>query len=409
MGYYPLTAAFYSSVAAAAVRIGIYADLLYRADKDGISTDRAFIRFLSALAERIDEVVIFGRLDPLPGRAPYGLPGQLRFVAFPHYARVTSVRSMLGSLRGARRAFEAELARLDAVWIFGPHPVALELVRIARARRVPVVLGIRQNFPEYIARRLPGRAWVWAIPAAHILDYAFRRLARHLPTVVVGDALASRYRHGRTRGLHVTGISLVRRAAVTRAETALAKRWNGEIRLLSVGRLDPDKNPLLLPEILACLNGREGGRWRLTAVGTGQLVPAVMERAAELGLGSQFVLPSYVPQGEGLDEVYRSSHAFVHVSLTEGLPQVVFEAQAAGIPVVATDVGGVGEALGHGARGLLIPPGDAKAAADACRRLRADSALRERLIRRGLEFAREHALEAQLDGLVPFLEGQARP
>jgi glycosyltransferase involved in cell wall biosynthesis len=390
------------------VRIGIYADLVYRADNDGVSTDRAFIRFLSAFAERIDEVVIFGRLDPLPGRAPYGLPGHMRFVALPHYPRVTSVWSMLGSLRGARRAFATELGRLDAVWIFGPHPVALELVRLARGRRVPVVLGIRQNFPEYIARRLPGRAWAWAIPAAHVLDYAFRVLARHLPTVVVGDALADRYRSNRGPDMHVTGISLVSRTALTSAEMALARRWNGEIHLLSVGRLDPDKNPLLLPEILVRLNEGDGP-WRLTAVGTGQLGPAVKTRAAELGIASQLTLTGYVPQGEGLEQAYRESHAFLHVSLTEGLPQVVFEAHAAGIPVVATDVGGVAEALGHGVRGLLIPPDDANAAAEACRQLRADSALRERLIRRGLEFAREHTIEAQLDRLVPFLERHARP
>jgi hypothetical protein len=46
---------------------------------------------------------------------------------------------------------------------------------------------------------------------------------------------------------------------------------------------------------------------------------------------------------------------------------------------------------------------------EACRRLRTDSELRERLIRRGLEFACEHAMEAQLDRLVPFLQERARP
>lgn len=390
------------------MRIGIYADLVYRADTDGISTDRAFVRFLAGLAERTDEVVVFGRLNPVPGREPYGIPDWMRFVPLPHYPRVTSVWPMLRTLQGARRAFTAELGRLDGVWIFGPHPLALEFVRLARGRRVPVVLGVRQDFPEYIAHRLPGRAWTWAIPAAHVLDHAFRLLARSLPTVVVGEALARSYRNGRARDVHVTGISLVSGSAVAPAETALAKRWSGEIRLLSVGRLDPDKNPLLLPEILARLNaGAEP--WRLTAVGTGALAAAVKMRAAELGVSRELSLTGYVPHGAELDETYRASHAFLHVSLTEGLPQVLFEAQAAGLPVVATDVGGVAEALGHGARGLLIPPGDANAAAAACYRLRTDSMLRQDLIRRGLEFAREHAMEAELDRLVPFLEEHAQP
>src|SRR5205814_2531549 len=128
----------------------------------------------------------------------------------PHYERVTAVAPMVRSVGAAARAFAAALARLDVVWIFGPHPVSLVFVGIARARRVPVVLGVRQDFPRYVARRLPSRRWLWSIPAAHGLDRTFRALGRRLPTVVVGEDLAARYR-GRTHG---TAISLVPRSAV---------------------------------------------------------------------------------------------------------------------------------------------------------------------------------------------------
>jgi glycosyltransferase involved in cell wall biosynthesis len=388
----------------AAVRLGIYADLLYRADHACVSTDRAFILFVEALAERVDEVVVFGRLDPQPGRAPYTLPGNVRFVELPHYARVTEVVPMLRSLRASSRRFGDALASLDLVWIFGPHPVALEFVRVARSRRVPVVLGVRQDFPAYIARRLPGRGWVWAVPAAHVLERTFRLLARRLPTVVVGDDLAARYRSRRGH-VHATGISLVPRATVAAAEDALRKDWDGELRLLTVGRLDGDKNPMLLPEIVARLS-RDGRAWRLVVVGEGRLAREVEARARTLEVGDRLELRGYVPYGESLLDLYRSSHAFLHVSTTEGLPQVLFEAQAAGLPIVATEVGGVPGALGNGARGVLVPPGDAAAAALACERLCRDRGLRERLIREGLAFAREEALEAQLDRLVPFLEAQ---
>jgi len=389
------------------VRLGIYADLVYRADDGGLSTDRAFILFITALAERIDELVVFGRLDPKSGRAPYALPGRIRFVALPHYARVTSIGALLGGIAGARRTFAAELEQLDAVWVFGPHPVALEFVRLARARRVPVVLGIRQDFPAYIARRLPSRRWLWAIPAAHALDHVFRLLARRLPTVVVGEALGRKYGGTRDGRVHVVGISLVRRSAVATVEDVVRKDWSGELQLLSVGRLDNEKNPLLLPEILARLRDARAP-WRLVAVGEGTLAPAVAARAAELGVVDDLALPGYVPHGDALLDLYQRSHAFLHVSLTEGLPQVLFEAQAAGLPVVATDVGGVAAALGHGERGLLVAPANASAAAKACERLRRDPELRNRLIRRGIEFARRESIESQLDRLVGFLEVHLR-
>jgi glycosyltransferase involved in cell wall biosynthesis len=383
------------------VRLGIYADLVYHADDRGVSTDRAFILFIGALAERIDEVVVFGRLAPGSGRAPYSLPERIRFVALPHYARVTSVRRLLRSLGAARRAFAAELGPLDAVWLFGPHPIALEFARIARARHVSVVLGIRQDFPQYIAHRLPSRRWAWAIPVAHVLDRMFRLLAHRLPTVVVGEALGARYRAGNGSDLLVTGISLVSRSTVAAPDDAVTKDWSGELRLLSVGRVDAEKNPLLLPEILARL-GRTGA-WRLIVAGDGPLAGAVAARAAELGVDDRLELRGYVSHGDGLRRLYETSHALLHVSRTEGVPQVLFEAQAAGLPVVATDVGGVAGALGYGERGLLVPPGNAVAAAEACERLRREPELRSAFIHRGLEFARAESIESQLDRLVGFL------
>ena len=79
------------------MRLGVYSDLTYR-ERDGVvSTNRAFIRFVTALPPRVDEVVIAGRLDPEPGTGPYALPAAgVRFVPLPHYPRVTNVIRLLG-------------------------------------------------------------------------------------------------------------------------------------------------------------------------------------------------------------------------------------------------------------------------------------------------------------------------
>src|SRR5207247_873890 len=68
------------------VRLGVYADLVYRSDGETLSTDRAVILFVTGLAQLVGEIVIFGRVDPKPGRAPYALPGEgVRLVPLPHY------------------------------------------------------------------------------------------------------------------------------------------------------------------------------------------------------------------------------------------------------------------------------------------------------------------------------------
>src|SRR5947209_19773567 len=114
------------------MRLGIYSDLLYRHDHGGYSTRRAFIRFVTSLASRADEVVIFGRVEPEPGRFPYALARDgVRFVELPYYASAKSVVAMTIALRGSCARFAREASQLDAVWIFGPHPLALAFASIA--------------------------------------------------------------------------------------------------------------------------------------------------------------------------------------------------------------------------------------------------------------------------------------
>ena len=384
------------------LRLGVYSEQLYQRDGAATYTRRAFIRFVTALPPRVDEVVVFGRVDPTPGKAAYALPREgVRFAELPYYANVRDVNALVRSLRRSAAVFAAELEHLDAVWIFGPHPLAVLFARIARQRGTPVVLGVRQDYPSYIANRLPGPLWAWAVPAAHLLERAFRLEARRTPTIALGSEIAANYSSGEASVL-TTGFSLIRRAELVDVEAALARPWEGPLRVLSVGRLDPEKNPLLLPEIAALLHARDP-RWTMTVVGDGPLRAAVEARGEELGLDHAFELRGYVPNGPELWEEYRRSHAFLHVSLTEGLPQVLYEAQGAGLPVVATGVGGVAAAVGGGRTALLIPPKDPAAAVSALERLAAEPELRRDLIREGHANASAATMEAQLDQVAAFL------
>jgi glycosyltransferase involved in cell wall biosynthesis len=389
------------------MRLGVYADMAFRLDGGVPASRQAFVRFLSSLPPRVDEVVLFGRLDPIAAPAAYPLPqAGVRFVALPHYPRVSAVAAMAGSLPGTCATFARELPGLDCVLVFGPHPVALALAHVARRAGTPLVLGVRQDYPEYIRHRLPGPGWGWAVPAARCLDLAFRSLARRTPAIALGAELARRYAGGAP--VLDASLSLVPARELVSLPDALGRDWGGTVRVLSVGRLDPEKNPLLLLDVLAALKGR-APRWRLTVAGDGPLRAELAAAVAARGLEDTVELVGEVVNGPELWALYRRSHAFLHVSLTEGLPQVLVEAQASGLPVVATDVGGVGAALGHGARGLLVAPADAAAAAAALERLAADAGLRERLVSAGLEHAGGQTLERQLDRVTGFVREAAAP
>jgi glycosyltransferase involved in cell wall biosynthesis len=98
-------------------------------------------------------------------------------------------------------------------------------------------------------------------------------------------------------------------------------------------------------------------------------------------------------------EILAGLHVFVLPSESEGFGLVVREAQAVGVPVVATDTGGLSELVRDGDTGLLVPPRDTAALAAALRRMLEDPALRRRLSEAGRREAGASGLDGYLERL----------
>jgi glycosyltransferase involved in cell wall biosynthesis len=379
------------------VRLAVYLDYVHRREGSRVYAPRAFALFVAGLRREFDGVVVAGRVDPQSGRSHYALPGDVEFVDLPHYASAADPRGLARAIGGGLRRWDAAIRGVDVVWVLGPQGLALPFALLAIARGKRVVLGVRQDLPAYARSRHPGRRLVHVL--ADLLDGAFRALARLVPIVVVGPALADRY--GRGRAVLPLTVSLISERELE--APAPERRWDGELTAISVGRLEEEKNPLLLADVLAHLRASDP-RWRLVICGEGPLEAALRERLELLGVADSATLRGYLPLDGGLKDAYRAAHAFLHVSWTEGLPQVLFEAFAARLPVVATAVGSVA-AAGDGAV-LLMAPGDPKAAAGRLRELAADETLRETLVTAGLARVRAHSLEAELRRTGRFLRGE---
>jgi glycosyltransferase involved in cell wall biosynthesis len=233
---------------------------------------------------------------------------------------------------------------------------------------------------------------------AAIIDLSFRALARIYPVVAVGPEIAAGY--SRSPALLEIAVSLVEPDEIVSPEDASGRSWEGERRVLSVGRLEEEKNPLLLAEALRLLSV-DGTRWRLTVCGEGPMEGELEAELERLGVAERADLRGYVAQGEGLGRAYRDSHAFLHVSWTEGLPQVLLEAFAAGLPTVATDVGGIRAAVGDAV--LLVPPGDPGAAAAALSEIASNPELRARLVDAGHEYVSARTLTRESMRVADFI------
>ena len=165
-------------------------------------------------------------------------------------------------------------------------------------------------------------------------------------------------------------------------------------------RVEAGKGPLVLVNALAqLLQGRQKALVRVA--GTGSAMQEVKARVRELVLGSSWEFVGTYEGPLGCSAFMRTLDVFVLPSFAEGTSKSVIEAMAHGLPIITTNVGGLPDLLTPDA-GILVPPGDSTALAEAMQRLASDSELRTRMGRAARErylklFAPDAVLAMLLD------------
>jgi glycosyltransferase involved in cell wall biosynthesis len=192
---------------------------------------------------------------------------------------------------------------------------------------------------------------------------------------------------GRVRVIHCGVDTSVFRPLDDRAPSTGTPAGSGPLDVLSIGTLHEVKGQSVLVEACRVLAAR-GVAIRVRFVGEGPDRPMLEGRIAAAGLGPQIQLLGTRTRAE-IAALLASTDVVVAPSVPtrqgkrEGIPVVLMEAMASGVPVVASRLSGIPELVADGQNGWLVPPGDAMALADALGELAADSALRERLGRAG--------------------------
>lgn len=245
-----------------------------------------------------------------------------------------------------------EVGRQRAV-VVNPHwivPAGLVATVLRTVRRVPYVVTVH-GADAYTLRGRISRL---------LKRVVIRRAAAVLP---VSDDIA------RTLDLP-TDVPVLRMGVDTRAvRDAMGERSPEPGLLVAIGRLADKKGIDVLLNALVKVPGA-----RLDVVGDGPDRPALEAQVAELGLDDRVRFLGRRPR-EGVLDALRRATAVVIPSIVgaggdmEGTPVVLCEAMAAGVPVVASALGGLEECLVDGKTGLLVPPGDVEALAGALSRV----------------------------------------
>jgi glycosyltransferase involved in cell wall biosynthesis len=230
-----------------------------------------------------------------------------------------------------------------------------------------------------------GSDWVWSFTmhgSAEFLDVKAFGLARKVGdadfVICISDYCRSQLMWlvdpGHWRKLFVVrcGVPVARTDAGRPREGRLTK-----LKVLCVGRLIGLKGHALLIEAGRVLSER-GIDADIRIAGAGPMYDRLNTLAQQQSGGSNVRLLGGVSE-EDLHEQYAWADVFCLPSMMEGLPIVLMEAMARGVPVIATDITAVGELVQDGRSGLLVPPGRPDAIADALERLALDPDLRSRL------------------------------
>ncbi len=231
---------------------------------------------------------------------------------------------------------------------------------------------------------------------ARLQDFLMDFMAGRCLTFTNGEDL---FRKLDRTGRHVY---LMRSSTIREADIALPEKdtcQHSPYQILTVGTIAPRKGTSLIPRVIASL--RDHGinvEWLYIGAPDGnsgeQEMQLTMGNAAELGVLSNMKFLGSM-EWNLLNKVYRKCDLFVLPTYMEGVPRVILEAQAAGLPVVSTSVGGIPQAVNNGKDALLVAPGRPEELVLAIEKIIQNPTLRQQLIRNGIESARKATIDAQ--------------
>ncbi len=307
--------------------------------------------------------------------------------------------------RFVERGFRPETFRLSS-------PVdlrcVLDLVRVFRGRGVDVVHSHEFSMAVFgaVAAHLTGRRHVITMHGGRY--YAARRRRRaalrwafRTSDAVVAVSSASRDDLAATLGVPLEDIHVVangvphggRPRPELRRSLALEK---GDALILSVGNLYPVKgHDVLVGALARVARLRPDLAWVAAIAGRGAEEARLRTMAAGNGIAHRVHLLGF---RDDIPALLTACDVFVHPSRSEGLPLALLEAMHAGVAIVATDVGGIGEVVRTEQEAILVPPDDEQALARALIRVLDDGRLRARLAGRALARARlDHSVGSMTD------------
>ncbi|MGH9386161.1 MAG: glycosyltransferase family 4 protein [Vicinamibacterales bacterium] len=354
----------------------------------------SFARYVDSLAPFFKEIVLSVPVyDAPPASGSRVKAPNVRLSPLPFFPGPRQFYPRLPSLLARLRSW---VRQCDVVHLRVPTPAAIFAFGIARARRKPMFLLVVGDYAALLPH-LPYRGLKKLLFGAYVgfEERALRHMTKRALTFVNGAALREKHERDGSRVFETKTTTLSLEDIASRLDTCAGTR----IRLLTVSRIDPRKGLRVLPDAVARLVAA-GRDVSLDLIGPtigligDQEADAIQAEAERLGVADRVNLRGPLAL-DRLMSLYREYDIFILPTRPgEGIPRVLLEAMAGGLPIVTTRVSGISSLITHGENGLLNGGLAADVAADVDRII-SSPVLRQHLIREGYATARAHTLEQQ--------------
>jgi glycosyltransferase involved in cell wall biosynthesis len=382
-------------------RLGIYyATACYKDRENQYYTSNGLGRYLQEINRMFPFAVVLAAPvteQPLP-HLGFPLPMErVQVYELPYFETFWGAMKVRRQLIPRLRAFLEEQP-VDVLWLRYPGAYAPVLWRECLRRGTPCFFQLVGD-PVTLLRNSPTRSPLLRclqVMVAGWHETEMRYIAHRTPCIANSCSLAEKFGVGRVQ--HIMVSTITQEDFFFRDDTCMSE----PVRVLFVGALRHEKSVDTLIEAVGILQ-KEGKAIHLEIVGDGDQRASLEHLAAQSLRAGSYNFYGFQTDPAALHCFYMQADIFVLCSVSEGLPRVVIEAMARGVPVVATTVGGIPDLVRHEQTGLLIPPRDPVALATSIQRLMQDGALRRKLIASGYALAQEHTAAHFLQQVVTFI------
>jgi glycosyltransferase involved in cell wall biosynthesis len=344
----------------------IFDDQVFHFNGREYSSDEAHILFMIGMKKYFNNLTFCSRLLPGINSANYRIPEQIKICPLPYYKDVLElfIKSVI-YMTQIWRIIRNNINRWDILWLCWPHPVSLLIlimVKIQSYQSIPVLI-VRQNLNKLVRLRYRGIKKLFAIIVINVLEWQLKLWDNETHIFTVGDEMYQKfcksYRH----------VQLIRLPPLSKRDipvinTSENKKTMLPISLLYVGRLEPEKGLPYLIQSISLLK-KDNKHVHLKIIGSGPEEKELRTLTKKLDVKNEVTFYGYVKFGEPLFSYYTRADCLVLPSLSEGFPNVIMEAMAFNVAIIATKVGGIPEIIKHKRNGLLVQPGSAEAFAEA--------------------------------------------